>query len=389
MSEAIGKMAPAKKTPVFPIACWALGLVGFSELVVGGMALAARLEDSKQVKIIEREKLIPVEISPEKKPAAEIPPSVVTRMPVPDAPPPAVPKVEPAPIAAPVIADPMSERLVRDARKARVAGDMMSAITKLNESIKQSPEDPSVHYEMGLVFEAMGIYDKASEHYEKVFQMGVSGAGSLYELAAAKLRDGFEQPGDSLGKLALGRLKIFKDTRFEHGERVILTVPVQKSPGAEIDPGEIQVEVQFFNRTSKGEIVKLEDRSWAKEEWPEPPFDFAGGEEPLRVTYVIPSQDLRTRHLFGQEKHYGQVVSLYYKGEILDVQAWPRDLAGRVDKPAPANALPQQQEPMFDQLPPNYNPDAPLLPLPTQDLPGDIPADATPVPPPIESLPKR
>jgi hypothetical protein len=377
MSEALGKTVATRKTPVFPIACWALGLVGFSEMVVGGMALAARLEDSKQVKIIERERIVPVEIPAKQDPNAA---SVVTRPPVPALPPPVV-APDPEPIAAPQIADPLSERLVRDARKARVAGDMMSAITKLEESLKQSPGDPSVHYEMGLVFETMGIYDKASSHYEKVFQMGVSGAGSLYELAGAKLRDGFEQPGDSLGKLALGRVRIFDDKRFEDGQRVMLTIPVQKSPGAEIDPSEIQVEVQFFNRTAKGEIVKLEDRSWAREEWPAPPFDFAGGEEPLRVIYVIPAQDLQTRHLFGEDKYYGQVVSLYYKGEILDVQAWPRDLAGRADKPAPANV--PQQEPAFDQLPPGFNPDSPLL----NPLPSDVPPDATPLPPTIESLP--
>lgn len=376
MSEAIGKPAP-RPIPVFPIACWALGLVGFSQLVIGGLALAARLDDAQQVRVIEKPKYIPIEVPPKANAADAA--AVITRPPVPSLPPPVV---EAEPIAAPEIADPVSEKLVRDARKARVAGDMIAAITKLEESLKQSPDDPSVHYEMGLVFEAMGIYDKASQHYEKVFRMGVSGAGSLYEHAAAKLRDGFEQPGDSLGKLALGRVRIFKDTRFQSGERVILTIPVQKGPGTEIDPSEIQVEVQLFNRTAKGEIVKLEDRSWAREEWPAPPFDFAGGEEPLRVIYVIPAQDLRTSHLFGQDKYYGQVVSLYYKGEILDVQAWPRDLAGRVDKPAPANVTPQ--DPAFDPLPPGgFNPDNPLLP----SFPSDVPPDSTPVPPRIEDLP--
>lgn len=377
MSESIGKNPASRRPPVFPIACWALGLVGFSELVIGGMALAARLEDSKEVRIVEKEKFIPFEVPAKRDENAA---SVVTRPPVPVAPP-VIAAPNPEPIIAPEIADPVSEKLVRDARRARVSGDMMAAITKLEESLKQSPEDPSVHYEMGLVFEAMGINDKAASHYERVFQMGVSGSGALYELAARKLRDGFDQPGDSLGKLALGRVQIFKDTRFENGERVILTIPVQKSPGEEIDPAEIQVEVQIFNRTAKGEIVKLEDRSWAQEQWPLPPFDFAGGEEPLRVTYIIPSQDLRTRHLFGQETYYGQVVSLFYKGEILDVQAWPRDLAGRVDKPAPVNM--PQQDPVFDQLPPGFNPDNPLLP----SFPSDVPPDATPIPPEIDSLP--
>jgi tetratricopeptide (TPR) repeat protein len=81
--------------------------------------------------------------------------------------------------------------MVKEARQARVAGDMGRAIVKLEEALAQSPEDPSVHYELGLVHEQMGVYDIAAAHYEKVFQMGVSGAGALYEMAGAKLRDGF------------------------------------------------------------------------------------------------------------------------------------------------------------------------------------------------------
>lgn len=361
------------KLPVFPIACWGLGLVVFCQMLVGGMALAARLEESKQVRVVEKtvERFIPIERPV--KPAAEEEASVVARPPVAVPPPVVEPAPDPRPIVTPEIADPESERMVKEARKARVGGDMGLAIVKLEESLKLSPEDPSVHYEMGLVFEAMGVFDQASAHFEKVFQMGVSGAGALYELAATKLRDGFEQPGDYLGKLALGRVRIFKDTRVENGERVVLTIPVQKSPGTEVDPADISVEVRFFNRTSKGEIVKLEDNSWAQEEWPSLPFDFEGGEEPLRVTYTIPARDLRTSHLFGQEKYYGQVVTLYYKGEILDLHASPRDLAGRVNAPPAVQQGGFLQDPAFDQLPPDFNPDVPLLPTP------DVP--------PIDSLP--
>ncbi len=371
-----GKAPVASKAPIFPIACWAMGVVCFSQLVIAGMSLAARLEESRQVRIVEREvtKIVPVEV-PAKRPPGADDASVISRPPVAAIPPPpAAPALEPTPITAPPIPDPVSERLVKEARKARVAGDIMAAITKLDEALKQSPDDPSVHYELGLMHETMGTNYKASAHYEKVFQMGVSGAGALYELAAAKLRDGFDQPGDSLGKLALGRVRIFKDTRVEKGERVILTIPVQKGPDAAIDAAEISVEVEFFNRNTKGEIMRAVDSpamESSKDEWPSMPIDFAGGEEPLRVTYTIQPQEGSTEHLFGQEKYYGQIVSLYYKGEILDVQAWPRDLAGR----AKAQPVQQQpiQDPSFDQLPPDMNHTAPLLP--TLEVP------------PIESLP--
>jgi len=378
MSENPGKAVIPHRPHVFPIACWALGLVGFSELIVGGLALAARMEDSKQIRVIEKEvqKIITVEVPAKRADGDDA--SVVARPPgVNPAPPlPVAPVMpEPTPIDAPKIADPIAEKLVGEGRKARVNGDMGLAILKLTESLKQAPDDPSVLYELGLVHEAMGIYDQAAAYYQKVFEKGVSGAGALYELSAKKLSDGFEQPADLLGKLALGRVRIFKDPR-EDNQRVILTIPVQKDPTSEIDLDEIEVSVLFFNRTTKGEIVQLEDKSWVtKQEWTTLPFDWIGGEESLRVTYVIPSQDNRTEHLFGQQTHYGQVVSLTYKGEVLDVWAWPRDLAARVAQPSAAPG--QQKVPEFSDLPPDINMDAPLLPRP-QDTPDVPPIDSLP-----------
>ena len=237
MSENPGKAVIPHRPHVFPIACWALGLVGFSELIVGGLALAARMEDSKQVRVIEKEvqKIITVEVPAKRADGDDA--SVVARPPgVNPAPPlPVAPVMpEPTPIDAPKIADPIAEKLVGEGRKARVNGDMGLAILKLTESLKQAPDDPSVLYELGLVHEAMGIYDQAAAYYQKVFEKGVSGAGALYELSAKKLSDGFEQPADLLGKLALGRVRIFKDPR-EDNQRVILTIPVQKVPDPTAD----------------------------------------------------------------------------------------------------------------------------------------------------------
>lgn len=93
------------------------------------------------------------------------------------------------------------------------------------------------------------------------------------------------------------------------------------------------------------------------------PFDWAGGEESLRVNYRIPIRDEQTAHLFGKLSYYGQVVTLKYKGEVLDVQAWPRDLAARIGQAAPAGDQPSDFPEFLDQdiLPPNFDPDIPLL----------------------------
>jgi len=350
----------AGRPPVFAICCWALALMAFSQLLVAGLALATKFVESREVRTVIKEvpKLVAVRV-----PAAVAEQSrsspVVSHPPLE---PPVASLPPPTPVTVPQVGDPRSERMVREARQARVAGDMGLAIVKLEEALSQSPDDPSVHYELGLVHEQMGVFDTAASHFEKVFQMGVSGAGSLYALAAGKLRDGFEQPDAMLGKLSLSRVRIFKDTKNEAGERVVLTIPVQKAPGQEIDVAEIAVSVTFFNRTSKGEIVQLEDKSWVTEQWVTLPFDWAGDEESLRMTYAIPPQDGQTEHLFGGRSYYGQVVSLLYKGEILDVQAWPRDLAAKLPRsPAAASGDPLLPE-FQDSLPPGFDPNLPLLP---------------------------
>jgi len=348
--------------PVFAISCWALGLIAFTQLLVAGMALATRFEESREARTVIKEvpKLIVVR-TPAAVTEPDRPAPVVSRPPSP-LPVASLPLPVPSPVMAPQVGDPRSERMVREARQARVAGDMGLAIVKLEQALSQSPDDPSVHYELGLVHEQMGVFDTAAAHYEKVFQMGVSGAGTLYELAAAKLRDGFVQPDGMLGKLSLSRVRIFNDPNNEAGQRVILTIPVQKAPGEEVDVAEIAVSVTFFNRTSKGEIVQLEDKSWVTEQWVTLPFDWAGGEESLRMTYVIPPQDDQTEHLFGGRSYYGQVVSLLYKGEVLDVQAWPRDLAAKIPKQPSANPGNPLQPEFQDSLPPGFDPGLPLLP---------------------------
>ncbi len=368
MESANPSSLSAARPPVFAISCWVLGLVGFSQLVIAGMALAIRFEDSKEIQTIIKEvpKLIAVRIpAPKPQPTAEEA-AVVSRPPV-ERPDPTFDLPPPTPLAVPDVDDPRSELLLKEARRAKVAGDMDVAIIKLEDALEQSPDDPSLHYELGLVFEQMGVYDRSADHFQKVTSMGTD-AGALFGLAAAKLRDGVAPPETALGKLSLARVRIFKDLNHQAGQRVVLTVPVQKAPDEVIEnPNDIGVMVSFFNRTSQGEIVPLEDKSWVSDRWLSPSFDWVGGEETVQITYTIPPQDVQTEHLFGGRTYYGQVVTLMYQGVVLDVQAWPRDLAARMATPAPPHAGGELMLPEFqDSLPDDYDPSLPLLP----PLPG-------------------
>jgi hypothetical protein len=205
----------------------------------------------------------------------------------------------------------------------------------------------------------MGVYDRAADYYQQVFELGTSGAGSLYELAALKLRDGFEQPADKRGRMSLGRVRVFRDPREAERERVVLTVPIQAVPGEQIDPSDLEIVVRFFDEAGDGEPQPASPFSSTNYEWVSGSVDWQTGEELLRVTYSLPEQDLQQRHLFGERHYYGQVVELVYRGTLIDSQAWPRILARMVDVP--------ERDPLFlerDLLPPDLNLDAPLLPPP-------------------------
>lgn len=355
MENDVPHLPPAMHGPVFAISCWLLALMAFSQLLVAGMALATRFEESQVVRTVIKE--VPKYL------AVRVPDAVISRPPPLQSPPPpppvaSLPLPPPTPLATPEVADPRSDRLIKEARQARVGGDMMRAIVKLEEANGQSPNDPSVLYELGLTHEQLGVNDTAAAYYEKVFQMGVSGAGSLYGLAANKLREGFEEPS-ALGKLSLGRVLTFKEPDTGDGERVTLTIPTQKAPGEEIDGLKVSVEILFFNRTSKGEIIPLDAQDSHHEEWLKPPYDWADGEEGLRAIYTVAAQDQQTEQLFGHRSYYGQVVILKYNEQVLDVQAWPRDLAARINSPA-------------------ANPNDPLPPLGLPDDSGVLPALPTP-----------
>jgi hypothetical protein len=352
--------------PVFPIACWVLGLLAFAEVLVAGLALAARFESSRQVRIVEREvvKVVAVPTTTRTQGAAQ---AVVTRPPVPtptaaaDPLPSAATLPPPAPLASPSVADPRSEQLLLEARRARLAGDMVLAITKLEEARGRSPEDPNIQYELGVIHEVMGVYDTATDYYQKVAQMGVAGAGALYEKAMEKLGSGFA-PEQNTGKIALGRPRVYNAPNQEDGQQVILSIPVQTAPGEVVEVGDLSVVVEFFNRSTRDGVVPRDESMPVIYQWVTEPCDWAEGEETVRVTYDIPSQDTANEHLFGEVKYHGQVVTLIYKGEVLDVKADPPNLAAKSTQRSADSPQPQGPDVLENpNLPLDFDPNLPMV----------------------------
>lgn len=396
---------PSSPTLIFRLACWLMAVIALGQIMISGVALAMRMESSRTVKVVE--KIVPAEpeiavqrTEPAPPPAAAARTMTIPHVPEQDAVA-SAPLPPPRPLLTPDVADPVTERLLKEAKSARVAEDMMSAITKLNQALQTSPNEANVLYELGLCHEAMGVYDRARQYYLQVYQLGTTVAGELYVHAAEKLKQGFEQPQDKINRIVLGRIRVFKDPNTESGERVILTIPIQSVPGEQIDGRDLELSPYFFNEVGGRKEITQADQvtSHIDSKWTTEPLDWATGEELLQITYTIPRQDRQQEHLFGDIRYYGQVIELKYKGELIDAQAWPRILAHKMNKPDAAPVF------LDRELPEGYNPYNPLLPnaefdepnlnarpdYSDHDLPPPPPDDLAPlpVPPEYQNLPQH
>ena len=347
-----------------------LALVAFVELVAVGVALALRNVASAEPVVVER---VVTEYVPLALTTAE------TANPVSPVLPPARAEFEPLPKAftseaelmkiptkpsatptlkSPYIADPVVERLVQEAREARMKDNIGAAIVKLEEAQQKAPDEPNVLYQFAEIFGAIGHYEKAADYYTKVFNLGPQKAGSLYELASHKLSVGFESAQKMEGKLTLGRIRHFNDKRVTKGEKIILTIPVLAAPHQEIDARKVNLNVVIFDKRN-GDLHQSTSDSEIEKRWLTEPLDWKdGGEELLQVTYLIPPGD-RDVHLLGERKYFGQVVELHYDAELLDHQAWPRTLARQQNVP--------EANPLF---------------IPEEFIPGDL-NEANPLLPPL------
>ena len=341
-----------------------LALVAFVELVAVGVALALRSQENPEPVVVERvvKELVPLAMpAAEPQPAAPVPRREEVPIPKPFTNEEEILAMAPPPLGhpelnAPPVDDPVVERLVLEAREARVRDDYRGAIVKLEEAEERAPNDPTVLYVSGEVFEAWGLYDKAADYYQRVFQVGLN-AGSYYELASHKLSHGFEQARRMEGKLALGRVRQFIDKRVKDGEKVVISVPIMAAPDQKIDPSLVDVKVLFFDKIN-GEVSEAMSDTIREPRWITEPVDWKDtGEELLQVTYFIPKEEGPDVHLLGERKYHGQVVELKYSGDLLDHQAWPRTLAKARNVP--------EANPLFipeEWIPEDLNEANPLLP---------------------------
>lgn len=222
-----------------------------------------------------------------------------------------------------IINDPKVESLLKEAFSFYVNGDMVKAVGLLEEAKLIDSNEPAVLDLEAQIAEDIGAIKKARQLYLQIHSFGVS-AGSYYRRASYKLTKGIGNKIDDWAVLMFGSVNI---DRGEEGRFAELTIPVRSKEGETIIPTLIEIQVNLYDLVNGKKIEPAAKNSIIESVWLDSVRDWSDtGEESIRVKYTIPRVDSVMEHLYGQRKYHGQVVELYYKGELQDIIAHPRKL---------------------------------------------------------------
>ena len=88
---------------------------------------------------------------------------------------------------------PPQERYLVLANHARIVNDNAKAIESYENLVKVSPEDPEVHFNLASLYEAVGSFDLAKTHYEKVLASDPNYVDALFAYGRVEIRRGNPQ----------------------------------------------------------------------------------------------------------------------------------------------------------------------------------------------------
>ncbi|MGB1936961.1 MAG: hypothetical protein ACPIG6_04960 [Akkermansiaceae bacterium] len=224
------------------------------------------------------------------------------------------------------IAVPRVESLLGESRALQMEGDMMRAMLKLDEAARIDPSEAGVLYHKGLLFEEMGLYEKAADQYLQVQQMGIQ-SGAYFKLAANKLTKGMDVAHAYRPLVSIGPMNVRRASGSMADKQADISITLLARPDKPINPTDVNVQLHFYDKLNGGEIRKALDNAQIGQRWDDRvDWQDPGNEETLNISYRIPEVHLADEHLFGERSFFGFVVELLYKGEIIDQQASPRRL---------------------------------------------------------------
>jgi len=261
------------------------------------------------------------------------------------------------------------DQLLREGTELRDRGDTTTALARFEEALDSEPSNVTVLEEIAKTYDSMQVYDKSTEVWRKLHDMGPS-AGEAYELADQRLKLGVPTPATTDASVASASLdsashrdvagnpegSVMGITEVKAAEtsdpdaetNLALQIGIKKQSGATIDHTKVKILVEFYD-TVGDKDVKLTDAD-VNYEWLTPKHDWTDANpEILSVSYlraktgvgspesslseaaatVRPGQKGRGTKgsaTVGKRKYLGYRIRIYYDDKLQAVQAEPSRL---------------------------------------------------------------
>ena len=299
----------------FTVALSILGVIAVAELFAVGWALLVRPQPQRQQQSVSAAggKLDLSDHFP--------PPSTVLPNPTP------VPPVRPLPVLTGKEKSPSEVQvaaLVAQGRALGDRGDTSTALTRLREALTIAPNEPTVISELALLYEKMGLSDKALTQWKRIIEMGEA-AGIYYAAAEAKIKisetavasvAAAEPVQDKPLESATGMSLLDVGVETPSKGAVSLKIPV-KARGR-IEVSQVVIQVYFYDLIDDQSVVQTNAK--VSSHWNKLPADWTESDiEILDVDYTQPEGDDQA----ANRKYYGYVVRVYYNNQLQDVRAEP------------------------------------------------------------------
>ncbi len=225
--------------------------------------------------------------------------------------------------------------MMQQGKALRERGDTSNALIRFREANGLDPRNPAAIAEIAVTFDKMGLADKATEHWKRVYDMGES-AGVYFAAADAKMKQAIMATQAALGTsdpnaqsgggtilnatLGLGQIAM----EDAHDPKALthfkIKVPIQLRTKTKINVKDVVIQVLFYDNVDdkpQRTSADVQNRfSTAPVDWREEDTEI------LEVEYNQPAPDVRDPKRENR-KYLGYVIRLYYKDELQATNAEP------------------------------------------------------------------
>jgi hypothetical protein len=274
-----------------------------------------------------------------------------------------------------------ADRLLKEATELRDKGDTTNALARLQEAAQRDPKNAEVLATMAMIYESIQLPERSNETWRKVQEIGPS-AGSFYELAEQKLKNGTSAPAttttgpglagvspldagttrnDANGipdgsTLGITEVKATDSPDADAETNMKLKISVKARPNTPIDHTKVKIQVFFYDTLDNKDVILTDaDVSY---EWLTPHHDWKDTDtEILAVTYLRPKNKSISSDTAlsvaaaavsppggkkkgstkkepstdppaeeGHRKYLGYIVRVYYNDQLQAVRADPTRL---------------------------------------------------------------